>query len=266
METLQNRQAPRATSEQAERLDYLNAEIHDNWQHYSHTGYRELSHEYRKLASDYDWRDEIFEENGKKGMKNIKGEVIVPAIYDDFGTPENYYATTPYVCAYLDGKAGLVMRDGSGTPVTAFEFHHMERIFDTDTYAVWKPDDLTHFALMNDGKTFTPYELTKYGYRSPHTQFLYTGDKVGVLAYGTTYVRPEYDRIDNYGNVVKDGIVGLVTNECRFVSDEELRNLSDEEHVSFISDKCIDLSDNEFFIQDMLPENAAEPTDYFCLE
>ena len=39
----------------------------------------------RSLYIDrYDWFDMVFEENGKLGLKDIKGDVVVPAKYDGF--------------------------------------------------------------------------------------------------------------------------------------------------------------------------------------
>ena len=39
----------------------------------------------RSLYIDrYDWFDTVFEENGKLGLKDIKGDVVVPAKYDEF--------------------------------------------------------------------------------------------------------------------------------------------------------------------------------------
>ena len=65
------------------------------------------------------------------------------------------------VIAYLDGKAALVKRDGKGTPITEFEFTHVERISFSPFYAVCK-EDKSHFALLYQGKVITPYELETY--------------------------------------------------------------------------------------------------------
>ena len=80
---------PKATAVQADRLDFLKHEIErvgrdaDN--------YLALMQEQHELMFGYDWYDEVFEENGKKGLRNVRGEVVVPAIYDDFLIPRPYY-------------------------------------------------------------------------------------------------------------------------------------------------------------------------------
>jgi hypothetical protein len=86
----------------------------------------------------------VFEENGKKGLKNVKGEVVVPAIYDNYGILEPYYLKLSPVVAQLDGKVALVERDGKGTPYTDFEYHYIEPILFSNLYAVWKKEDLKH--------------------------------------------------------------------------------------------------------------------------
>ena len=82
----------KATKEQAERLDFVISEM-DRIKNgeTSELKYYKLLPEYEELVSNYDWSDEVFEENGKKGLKNVKGEVVVPAIYDKYGILEPYY-------------------------------------------------------------------------------------------------------------------------------------------------------------------------------
>lgn len=84
----------KATKEQAERLDYLMAEMKNLENSYNadnEAQYMKLGQEYANLMSDYDWLDEEFEENGKKGLKNVKGEIVVPAIYESFCMREPYF-------------------------------------------------------------------------------------------------------------------------------------------------------------------------------
>ena len=69
---------PKATKELAERLDYLNAEmekLRDNTDQESEWRFMELGQEHCDLISSYDWYDEKFEENGKKGLKMSKARL-----------------------------------------------------------------------------------------------------------------------------------------------------------------------------------------------
>ena len=114
----------KATTEQVEQLDAMVKKMGL----IKESDYCEFYEEYNDLILSYDWSDIVFEENGKKWLMNVKGDVVVPAIYDDFSDLAPYYEYPMKVIAYLDGKAALVKRDGKGTPITEFEFTHVERI------------------------------------------------------------------------------------------------------------------------------------------
>ena len=225
---------PRATAVQADRLDFLTAEIKrvgpeaDN--------YLSLMQEQHDLMFGYDWLDEVFEENGKKGLRNVRGEVVVPAIYDDFLMPRPYYLPMMLVGAKKGGKFALVERDGKGTPSTDFEFHYVEPIPFTLFNIAFKSEDLHHFAIVVLGKVFTPYELVNY-YRPCDDHIILKGDndKYGIIGMGSlVYISPEYDDVIDNGigedfTFIKDGVKGRVTMDKRFISDEEYRNMSDEQ-------------------------------------
>ena len=68
-------------------------------------------------------------ENGKKGVKNPEGEIIVPANYDDivYAYDYSYLKNHPYVCV-RDGKTGLVAPDGNGTELTKFVYDDIAHV------------------------------------------------------------------------------------------------------------------------------------------
>ncbi len=241
---MEEKKMPKATAEQAQCLENLLAEIESlNGQQGPEAEKKSMAlyQEYYDLMSQYDWIDEIFEENGKKGLKNSMGEIVVPAIYDDFCILESYYNKQRYAGAVKDGKAGLVRRDGTGTPVTAFEYQRIERIPFTSIYAVWKPEDTKHLALMFENQIITPFEIEAYGDVSDGAIRLGANGKIGMLHFenGITYVKPEYDDIYDQGCdedflFVKDGKEGRLTWEQRFVSDEEYNSLTDDEKDAFL--------------------------------
>ena len=228
---------PRPTVAQAERLDFVMAEIERLANDGSdEKAYFKLVAERFQLINCYDWLDEPFEENGKQGLKNVKGEVVVPAIYDKFCMPQLYYQPYLEVGAIKDGKAALVKRDGKGTPVTDFEYHYIERIPRTAIYGVWKSEDLKHFALMVVGMVFTPFEITDYGILCDGGLPIF-GDngKMGVVdTINLRYIAPEYDEVIDNGmyedfTFIKDGVKGRVTLDKRFISDDDYDNLSEDE-------------------------------------
>ena len=225
---------PRATAVQADRLDFLNAEIERVGQ--ESDNYLNLLQERHELMHGYDWLDEVFEENGKKGLRNIRGEVVVPAIYDDFCMPRPYYLPMMLVGAKKGDKVALVKRDGKGTPSTDFEFHFVEPIPFTLFNIAFRSEDLQHFAIVVLGKVFTPYELVDYYLPcDDHVILKGDNDKYGIIGmHSLLYIAPEYDDIIDNGigddfTFIKDGVKGRVTMDKRFISDDEYDNLSDEE-------------------------------------
>lgn len=224
----------KATAELADKLDCLEAKIKRADR--DDKNYLRLLQEREDLIYEYDWFDEVFEENGKKGLRNIRDEVVVPAIYDGFGMLHPYYLPMMLVGAMKDDKFGLVKRDGKGTPTTDFEFHYVEPIPFTLFNIAFKAEDLHHFAIIVLNKVFTPYELVNY-YLPCDDHIILKGDndKYGIIGLSSLiYISPEYDDIIDNGigddfTFIKDGVKGRVTIDKRFISDEEYDNLSDEE-------------------------------------
>lgn len=197
--------------------------------------------EYNKLMDDYDWCDEVFVENGKKGLKNVKGEIVVPAIYDNFLMPEPYFYPSIPVPAIKDGKAGLIKRDGKGTIDVAFDYYYIERMFGTALYAVWQPEDKKHFAIMAAGVVLTPYEIEQYYLPCDGCAIIKANGKYGVIAIdqGLIYIAPEYDEVldqgfGEYFLFIKDGVEGYVTLEGKFISKHEYAGLAPEEQDEYL--------------------------------
>ena len=193
------------------------------------------------LIDGYDWRDEIFDEDGKHGIKNVKGEVVVPAIYDGFYTIESFFQPSLPVVAIKDGLCGLVKRDGEGTPMSEFAHSYMGRIFDTLVYTAVKPGDDNHFALSVMGEVITPYEIEKYYQPSDGCVILEANGKFGILdiEQGMVYVSPEYDEIHDqgYGDdflFIKDGVEGYVTLNGEFISKERYAGLDPEQQDEYM--------------------------------
>lgn len=65
----------------------------------------------KEISIRLNWDDYVFEENGKKGVKNCAGAIIVPAKYEKiyFQLNEDYY----FVCLH-DKENAVVTRDGEG--------------------------------------------------------------------------------------------------------------------------------------------------------
>ena len=75
-----------------------------------------------RIRDKYEQYHEVFEENGHFGIKDHKGNVLIPAHYDFLRTPYVYVddlRTLP-VIAQRDGKMGLILPDGKETVVADF--------------------------------------------------------------------------------------------------------------------------------------------------
>ena len=78
----------KATKEQADKLEFINAEI-KRLEDKSGSDFEifKLMQEKEQLQSDYDWHDEVFEENGKKGLVDTSGNWILPQVFDYLSAP-----------------------------------------------------------------------------------------------------------------------------------------------------------------------------------
>lgn len=77
-----------------------------------------------RIKEKYIRYHEIFEQDGKFGMKDYTGKVILSAAYDFLRTCNIYVDDLSQmpVIAQKDGKMGLVMPDGCDTVVAPFEY------------------------------------------------------------------------------------------------------------------------------------------------
>ena len=195
-----------------------------------------LKEEYYGLTHHYDWSNLVFEENGKKGLKDVEGNILIPAVYDGFESTETLFSKSSDVVAKKGDKSGLARCDGKGTPSTEFIYQHMQRIPYSNIYIVTKPDNPSRFALLENGQLLTPFELETFGEICDGALPLLADGKQGMLAIelGNIYVRPEYDDIYDEGMgeefiFVKDGIEGKVTLEGHFISNSDIEAMTCEE-------------------------------------
>ena len=81
-----------------------------------------------RIREKYEQYHEVFEQDGKFGIKDHQGNVLIPAHYDFLRTPYVYVddlRTLP-VIAQRDGKMGLILPDGMETVVAPFVYDDIE--------------------------------------------------------------------------------------------------------------------------------------------
>lgn len=98
-----------------------------------------------RIRDKYEQYHEVFEENGHFGIKDHKGNVLIPAHYDFLRTPYVYVddlRTLP-VIAQRDGKMGLILPDGKETLVADFIYDDISLRDEPPYFEAWKGDDTT---------------------------------------------------------------------------------------------------------------------------
>ena len=78
--------------------------------------------DYLAFLNSYNWFPELIKKNGKVGIKSLLGRVIIPAIYDNTRCFLSMVEQQETVAVKKEGKWGLVLTDGIGTPVSEFIF------------------------------------------------------------------------------------------------------------------------------------------------
>ena len=78
----------------------------------------------KRMMEKYVRFHEVFEENGKYGIKDSDGTILVHARYDFLRTPFVYVddLVSMPVIAEKEGKMGLVLPDGHDTVVLQFDY------------------------------------------------------------------------------------------------------------------------------------------------
>ena len=150
--------------------------------------------EYEKVMvfeEEYDIFTQVFSENGKTGVKDAAGEVLVPAVYDEIGCTFADFCRGFAVPVMKGGKMALACPDGKGTLLTEAVYDHI--IFDDCFYV-----------LVKDGK---------YGF--------------AMIGYGLM-TEPLYENYDiesgtEYLQVVKDGVNGYIDESGEFTTEEDER-------------------------------------------
>lgn len=98
-----------------------------------------------RMREKYQQYHEVYEEDGKFGIKDHQGNVLVPAHYDFLRTPYVYVddlRSLP-VIAQRDGKMGLVMPDGKETIVAPFIYDDISLRDEPPYFEAWTGEDST---------------------------------------------------------------------------------------------------------------------------
>ena len=147
-----NKNLPRPTAEVISEYERVESELRGldpSWSDEEANAY--LGKEY-ELETNYDWSNVEFTDpiTGKKGLRGIKGELIVSAQYDAFSSPGSC-VLDPWepIIAILDGKYGLLSCKGDEEIYVPFEYEHIVYDFNRGGY-IGRKGDQEGTIKMND--------------------------------------------------------------------------------------------------------------------
>ena len=177
------------------------------------------------FEEEYDIFTQVFSENGKTGMKDAAGEVLVPAVYDEIGCTFADFCRGYAVPVMKGGKMALACPDGKGTLLTEAVYDHI--IFDDCFYVLVK--DGKKGLATGGGEVIIPAEMDEvYTHFNSLTAYSKNG-KYGfaMIGYGLM-TEPLYESYDiesgtEYLQVVKDGVNGYIDESGEFTTEEDER-------------------------------------------
>jgi hypothetical protein len=196
----------------------------------------ELFAELENIRKEYEWCDIVFEENGKKGLKDVSGKIRVPAMYSDFPTLYHYFhfRNVPVIAQNEQGLYGLVKVDGSGDAITDFEYEYMDLEQWSCRFVAAKNG---HCGIMNhQGHLLVPCELDGVCREIPiNGHILVTlGNKKGIYNYVyDLYIKPIYDEIEEKD----DKVYVRLGNQWGYLDEDG--NFIDENDEETLDEVCV---------------------------
>lgn len=183
-----------------------------------------------------DWFTTIFVENGKEGLKDLDGSIMVPAIFDKVSTfDRKLYGPAKSVVVMLGGKYGITQANGKGEMLLACEHENICDVYD-------------RFIITDNGKsglfvcdTMVVPQIADRFFEPCYDVFKFVANgKFGMYdVVCEVYFEPVYDDIELFPDeiikVVYQGKVGFLHIDGYFVPAEEA-----DPKESFNYMKCFD--------------------------
>lgn len=198
-----------------------------------------LFKEFWDITAEYNLFDQVFEVDGKMGVVDIFGNVVVPALYKDYPELYNYtvYTRQPVPACNFVGKYALVKCDGKGTPLCDFEYEMIRFMFGTSAfYMCWKQvgDKLLTGVMDGDGNMLVPCGMDVVYAVSNNIAVIEKDGKFGCITMDKFYLEPVYDEVQDrngYLYVCKDGAWGYISTKGEFVDENDEDRMDEEELV-----------------------------------
>ena len=194
----------------------------------------DLANEYLRkveaLTAEHDFFDQEFTENDLVGLKDITGQVRIPALYKAIGARYRYdhWRELPVPVMNSEDKYAIVKADGSGTPLCEFTYDYITCFPWTDHFRAHLGGKTT--LLRPNGTELLPTKVDTIYEPFNHIAMLENEGKYGLCTLHGSYVAPIYDEMepDENDNVhVRLGDTwGYISGDGQFLAEP----LSDEDH------------------------------------
>jgi hypothetical protein len=183
---------------------------------------------------------QAFVENGKKGVKDNEGNILVPAMFDEIEFLWAEQNKRRPCVVDLDGKVGLVASDGKGTMLAECKYECGREIAFSDCYA-FKDTNGKWGVINSQGKVCIPF-AQDYIYMSKESSYIFydKGEKSGVYVEGLGLATDAvFDEVveacaDSVLKVKNEGKEGFVTTEGKFISKEDYDALNGKNELDGI--------------------------------
>ena len=216
-----HRDKPYASLEVAQRFCELT-----DWPTWKKDFYERMDE--RKAISDKYYLDAMIfvGTNGKKGLKDCLGKILVPANYDGFYfLPRTIEHNDKSVIAIRNGKYVVAALDGSGKELTSREYDEIKLARNDHPYMpfIYRKDGALSWGFMsNKGEELT--ECIIDSYQCGLDSILYeSGELKGYWQFGYIVLPPIYDNIDAVNDLddplvfTLNGVPGYVHHDGSFI-------------------------------------------------
>lgn len=232
-----------ATLDVVKRVDCIQerlTRIYDGEEHATRKEIDALYKEYDAIREMYDLFDQVFEKDGKVGLCNVAGKVLVPAVYKDFAETyvyRSYGYVMPVPACNSIGKYALVKCDGKGTPLCEFEYEMIRFMFGSCAfYMCWKKvgDKIFAGVMDCDGNMVVPCEMDVVYAVANNIAVIEKDGKFGGITMDNFYLEPVYDEVedkDGYLYVCKEGAWGYISRKGEFIDENDEERMDEEELV-----------------------------------
>ena len=229
---------PKASPENYAYWEALKEQAHEAFQRDSDSA-NDLYSLLGSFESQFDWFEIPFENEGKFGIKDIVGRVVIPAKYDGFLYLQSMVFPSPKSSPVeLETKIGLVERY-SGKELTEFKYDSMWRMQFHNNYYFRIEGSKAVGAISDQGVELVPCIMDQLEELTVGVIFK-SGDKYGYLAldYGFC-VPPIYDDIsvidlDIPLVFILNGVEGNVSNTGQFYSKEYLERMEEDDSLEYV--------------------------------